>query len=187
VQNLDRILHSGQHPPHQNKTGRKNTAQPKHRAADALRPINPAKPLASPSRPLDHLPIQNQRLLPPAVTSDPPCLRLGLCGEIKSGLSDSLLAFYQRHISVISAVKNSSPRSPVRPQRVQIQNLISAFSKSQRCKNLHGPKPLTPPSRPQAHLPTQNQPLLRPALPSDPPCLRLGLCGEIKSGFLMPL
>ena len=64
----------------------------KNRADDAPRPLNTAKPLASPSRPLDHLNIQTQRLLRPAVPSDPrdnkfkisSLRRSNLCGE-KSG------------------------------------------------------------------------------------------------------
>lgn len=59
-----------------NKTGLQNPIQSKIRAHGAPRPLNPAKPLASPSRLLDHLPIQNQRLLRPALPSRPSGFRV---------------------------------------------------------------------------------------------------------------
>ena len=63
--------------------GNKRHPAKKNRADAAPRPLNPAEPLASPSRPLDHLNSQNQRLLRPAVPSHPSgltALRLP-CGQ----------------------------------------------------------------------------------------------------------
>lgn len=61
-------------------------------------PLNTAKPLASPSRPLDHLPIQHQRLLRPAIPSVLLYPRLGLCSEN--------MGFFSSVWIVSSVVKN---------------------------------------------------------------------------------
>ena len=77
-------------------------------------PLNPAKPLASPSRPLDHLPIQNHPLIRPAVPS-----RLSLPGRMKTLWRMSVKSVSSQWLKTLPPAATSSPRE----NRLKISSL----------------------------------------------------------------